>query len=87
MNPKSYIVGKGGFSRYIGAKLGDELVVFENIRYGNALYVLYESWETVSKRSRLDLIQGTDADFERIPHVDGWAEQLRAAVRKKRTKR
>ena len=87
LKPEAYIQGKGGFNYYIGAKISDNLVVFENIRYGNALYVLYESWESVSKRSRTDLIRGTDADFERIPHVDGWEEQLRAAVRKKRSKR
>ena len=87
LSPQLYIFGTGGFNKYIGAKLSDNVVVFENIRYGNALYVLYENWETVSKRSRIDLMHGTSAEYERIPHAEGWAEHFRAAVRRARPQR
>lgn len=83
LSPERYILGKGGFNRYVGAVLPHGIVVFENIRYGNALYVLYENWEDVSQRSRLDLLKGTSADYERIPHVDGWKEQFQNAVRRR----
>jgi hypothetical protein len=82
LSPERFILGKGGFNRYIGAVLPHDIVVFENLRYGNALYVLYENWEEVSQRSRVDLIKGTSADYERIPHVDGWVVQFRKAVRR-----
>jgi len=82
LSPERFILGKGGFNRYIGAVLSNNVVVFENIRYGNALYVLYENWEDVSQRSRIDLIKGTSAAYERIPHVDGWEERFREAVKR-----
>ena len=46
------IKGTNSFSSYIGALYADDLVVFENMNYGNALYVLYDDWQDVSKRSR-----------------------------------
>jgi len=69
------IRGAGSFGTYVGALYADDLVVFENVNYGNALYVLYADWQDVSKRSRLDLIKGTSENFDRIVHTDGW--QLR----------
>ncbi|MEQ8784216.1 MAG: hypothetical protein RIE06_31500 [Roseibium album] len=84
LSPDRYILGKGGFNRYIGAVLPNGVVSFENIRYGNALYVLYEDWEEVSQRSRRELLQGTNANYERIPHAEGWVERFRKAVREKR---
>ena len=61
--------------------------MFENVRYGNALYVLYENWEDVSQRSRIDLLKGTSADYERIPHMDGWEQQFREAVARRPSRR
>jgi hypothetical protein len=81
LKPKAYIQGTAGFNSYIGAQFADDLVVFENVRYGNALYVLYENWESISRRSRIDLIRGTDADFDRIIHGPVWKEQLDAIIR------
>jgi hypothetical protein len=80
LSPERYILGKGGFNRYVGAVLPHDVIVFENIRYGNALYVLYENWEDVSQRSRVDLLKGTSAGYERIPHVEGWEQRFREAV-------
>jgi hypothetical protein len=77
LKPKAYIQGTGGFNSYVGAQFADDLVVFENVRYGNALYVLYDDWESVSRRSRIDLIRGTD----RIVHGPVWKEQLDAIIR------
>lgn len=81
LKPRAYIQGTGGFNTYVGAQFADDLVVFENVRYGNALYVLYDDWESVSRRSRIDLIRGTDADFDRIVHGPVWKEQLDAIIR------
>ena len=38
--PTHFIAGTSGFVRYFGAKYADDFVVFESLRYGNALYVL-----------------------------------------------
>jgi len=74
LRPRAFIRGSGGLASYVVAQYADDLVVFENIRYGNALYVLYDDWEDVSQRSRLELLRGTDARFDRIVHSEGWED-------------
>lgn len=72
LKPIAYMSGAAKFSTYVGAQFADDLVVFENVRYGNALYVLYDTWREVSQRSRIDLLRGTSERFDRFPHNDGW---------------
>jgi hypothetical protein len=67
--PTQYIRGVGGMSHYIGAMFADDLVVFENIRRGNALYVLYGDWKEVSQRPRSELLRAGDAVFDRFVHT------------------
>ncbi|MFB7031234.1 MULTISPECIES: hypothetical protein, partial [unclassified Streptomyces] len=80
----SLIYGTSGFQRYLGAQFASNLVVFENVRYGNALYVMYERWEDLSKKSRLELLSGPARGFERILHRQGWEGKLRYAVNSRR---
>ncbi|MCK1733915.1 hypothetical protein IVA79_08090 [Bradyrhizobium sp. 138] len=87
LNPAAFLKGAGGFGSYIGAKFADDLVVFENVQYGNALYVLYDDWEDISKRSRLELLKGTDAKFDRLPHRTGWDEAFEKMLRSEKKKR
>jgi hypothetical protein len=84
MKPTGLVAGTSGFQRYFGAQFADDLVVFENLEYGNAAYVMFEEWETLSKQSRLELLRGDTRKFVRIVHSDGWKTQLKAAVREKR---
>ena len=81
--PDAYIRGVGGFGSYFGAKFSEEFVVFENLKYGNAIYLLYENWEEVSKRSRLDLLRDSDAHFDRVTHSEGWQLRLKALLQDK----
>ncbi|MCA1546436.1 hypothetical protein I6F36_06405 [Bradyrhizobium sp. BRP19] len=87
LKPSAFLKGSGGFGSYIGAKFADDLVVFENVQYGNALYVLYDDWEDISKRSRLELLKGTDAKFDRLPHRSGWDEAFEKLLRSEKKKR
>lgn len=87
LEPRQYLRGAGGLHSYVGAKFADDLVVFENVRYGNALYVLYDDWEDVSQRSRLELLKGTDERFDRIIHTDGWEDRFLKLLRKKKRER
>jgi hypothetical protein len=80
MHPEAYVVGSDSFLRYFGAKFGDDFVVFENVRYGNALYLMHEEWRELSMRSRIELLSGPRDLFERIEHKDGWVERLTNAV-------
>ena len=82
--PAAYIAGTNGFLRYFGAKFEEDFVAFENLAYGNALYVMFEGWETLSRRSRVDLLKGPRDGFERIEHRDGWAQQLKALLKRHR---
>lgn len=76
LNPQKLIVGAGGFGGYFGAIYNENTLVFENLRYGNAIYILFDDWQEVSKRSRYDLLKGTDDNYHRIIHSDGWQRRL-----------
>lgn len=77
LNPREYIVGQGMNRNYIGAKFRDDLIIFENIHYGNAIYILFDNWQQLSQMSRIDIIQRSEKDFDRIFHRNGWKETLR----------
>ena len=49
MKPTEIVLGMSGNTRYLGAKYAEDLVVFENLEYGNAIYILYENWKILSK--------------------------------------
>jgi hypothetical protein len=76
LEPQCYIAGSDAFIRYFGAKFGDDFVVFENPWYGNALYIMFERWEILAQRSRIDLLRSRREGFERIEHRNGWEERL-----------
>jgi hypothetical protein len=82
-SPDAYVSGTSGFQRYFGAKFRDDLVVFENLRYGNAIYVMYQNWEKLSQKSRLELLKGTQNDFDRIVHSEKWKERLQNVLNDK----
>lgn len=81
LKPEAFISGTSGFRRYFGAKFSDSLVVFENLDYGNAIYAMFEDWETLSKSSRTELLKGSKAGFERIVHCTGWKGRLKELVK------
>lgn len=81
--PVAYVRGQGGFGSYFGAQFSDNFVVFENLKYGNAIYLLYDDWLEASRRSRLDLLRDSDAKFDRVPHSDGWQLRLKALLQEK----
>ena len=87
LHPEHYVTGTDGFLRYFGAMFGDDFVVFENIRYGNALYIMYDGWEQLSQKSRIELLAGDRESYDRIEHRDGWVEQLKGRVEGYRSKK
>lgn len=80
LKPESFIAGTSGFARYFGAMFREDFVVFENLRYGNAMYVMYENWEQLSRWTRRDLMRSDTDGYERIPHARGWQAHLRQLV-------
>jgi hypothetical protein len=83
LKPENFVNGTSGLRRYFGAKFSDSLVVFENLDYGNAIYAMFEDWESLSKRSRIELLNGSRAGFERIVHTAGWQGRLKMLLKKK----
>lgn len=75
LEPHAFIYDTSGLKRYFGAKFGDNLVVFENLEYGNAIYVMFENWEALSQLSRKDLLRG-GYNVIRIVHNPGWEKRL-----------
>jgi hypothetical protein len=82
LRPKEFISGTSGFRRYFGAKFSEELVVFENLEYGNAVYVMYEDWKKLSQKNRIELLKGDNTGFDRVVHTKSWKVQLEYLVRK-----
>ena len=80
LHPVAYISGTGGFQRYFGAQFRGDLVVFENLEHGNAIYVMFGNWEELSKMSRAELLAGRRSEFVRIVHRNGWEDRLRNVV-------
>jgi hypothetical protein len=85
LKPTAYIAGTNGFLRYFGAQFADDLVAFENLSYGNAMYLMYENWRQLSRRSRVDLLKGPRDGFERIEHREGWEKRLKARLKERVT--
>ena len=75
------LIGTTGFARYFGAKFGEDFVAFENIRYGNAIYIMRENWQTLSQKSRIELMTGRYEEVIRIEHRRGWGARLSSYVR------
>jgi len=79
--PQAMIYGRSGFQRYFGAKLQDNVVMFENVEHGNAIYVMFEDWEKLSQKSRLELLSGRyGRGFERVVHVRDWKDRVSRIV-------
>ena len=75
LGAEKIIVGIDSFNGYIGAKLEDDIVVFDNVRFGNAVYILREDWETLSKKTKRELLQMKGVAY-RIPHLQGWRHKV-----------
>ena len=78
--PTAFIRGSNGFKNYFGAKFGDDFVVFENIDYGNAVYILQDDWEELSKLSRVELMKKFKGQHDRITHTKGWKSKLKEKI-------
>jgi hypothetical protein len=83
LRPINFIRGTNGFRNYFGAMFADNLVVFENIDYGNAIYVMYEDWQELSKKTRVELLASSNS-FKRILHKGQWKTRLKGEIQKHR---
>lgn len=81
LKPRNLVYGASGLQRYFGALITDDLVVFENVEYGNAIYIMFEEWKELSKKTRTELLSGRFGNnFERILHIDDWQAKVEQIV-------
>jgi hypothetical protein len=86
LKPKAFINGVSGLRRYFGAMFSENLVVFEHLEYGNAIYIMFDDWRTLSKLTRPQLLSGDRKGFERIEHRKGWERKLIELLKEKKVK-
>lgn len=84
LKPINFVHGISGTKRYIGAQFSEKLVVFENIEYGNAIYIMFDEWKKLSKLSRIELLNNRSMNFVRIVHNKDWEKKLYQMVEEKR---
>lgn len=82
LKPECYIKGFNGMQRYFGAKFNNKLVAFENLKYGNAIYVMQNNWASLSKLSRIELLKYHSGEIIRIIHRKGWEKQFEYVINK-----
>ena len=84
LEPAQVVLGTSGLARYLGAVVKDDLVVFDNMEYGNALYIMFEDWVSLSQKTRTELLSGKyGKNFERVLHTKEWKERVRERIKKK----
>lgn len=82
LTPQKIVVGTSTMQRYLGAQITSDLVVFENMQYGNAVYVMYEEWRTLSQKNRVELMAGLHGkNFDRVVHRDGWKDEVKELIK------
>lgn len=80
MGPRELVFGQSfGANTYFGAVFRDDLVVFENVACGNAIYVMFEDWRVLSRLSRTELLRDYN-NYVRILHTGDWMNRLRATI-------
>ena len=83
LRPAKLIYGTSGLERYFGGLIREDLVVFENIQYGNAIYIMFENWKELSQRTRTELLSGRYGNnFERVMHGSGWKGTVKGIIKK-----
>jgi hypothetical protein len=84
LKPTKLVYGLSGLERYFGGLMHDNLVVFENIQYGNAIYIMFDNWKELSQRTRTELLSGRyGRNFERVMHGSGWKGKVKAIIKER----
>ncbi len=78
LNAKDIVVGIDSFQGYIGARFECDLVVFDCVRVGNAVYILRGEWASLSKKTKSELI--ATRGVVRIRHVGGWKDEVKRSL-------
>lgn len=80
LDPINYVYGFNGTYRYFGAMISKDCVVFENLQYGNAIYVMFDEWPRLSKLTKTQIQNEDDKLYRRIEHRPGWVKELKSII-------
>jgi hypothetical protein len=84
LSAEKIVYGLSGNRRYFGAIMPSGAAVFENLHYGNAVYIFFSNWERLSQLSRIELLSGRQGrDVVRVPHMPGWQGTVRKIINMK----
>lgn len=79
--PDLVYYGNGGFHGYLVFVFKkNNLVLMENMVYGNATYVFRDNWEELSKLSKAEIIK-YNLQEKRLVHRANWAYQISALLK------
>jgi hypothetical protein len=82
--PDELCVGHGGFREYLAYVFNLEgFVLLESIKKDNAIYVFDKNWESLSKLSKADILNGKQY-LCRIVHCKGWKEKVQTLLKNSR---
>lgn len=85
LKPQNRILGLSRLKRYVGAQINDSLVVFENIDYGNAIFILFgNNWRELSQLTKSELRKRNQNEVIIVEHRYDWKEQVKKIVQEKR---
>lgn len=86
LRPDFRAIGKGGFHGYIiHGFTKNKLYVLESMHYGNATYVLGESWEEISKKTKAEILN-EKLQKDRIIHRVGWKKKVEEIIKRSQLK-
>lgn len=78
--PDFRAIGKGGFHGYIvHGFTKKKIYLLESMYYGNATYVLDETWEMLSQRTKAEILN-QNLQKERIIHKNGWGKRIKEVI-------
>lgn len=80
-NPDFVASGNGGFSGYFAFGFEEKKIfILESVHLDNATYIFGDDWETLSKLTKNEIINGS-ADFRRIIHNDSWVWSIQRLLK------
>lgn len=78
--PDFRAIGSGGFHGYIvHGFTKDNVYILESMYYGNATYVLGETWEEISKKTKAEILN-EKLQKARVIHRLGWKRRIKQII-------
>lgn len=75
--PSEIVVWSWGFSDYNAyIYKSKKITILESIDYGNAIYILWEKWEEISKKTKKEILEW-GLELERIIHENNYYNKIR----------